>query len=170
MRGLRRVGLPDDVRQRLDLESGERVLAAAADSDGRWHVGTDVALHVAADEGWRRLRWERVDRAQFDDDTGRLVVVEVADFGQPEPTHLLTLTEPRRLLDLVRERVTASMLLSRHVPVADGGGVRVVARRAPTGGPVEWTFLLSRELDPADPGVRAAIEAGRADAEAELGG
>lgn len=146
------------------------MLASAADDDGRWHVGTDRALHLADGDGWRRVPWERVDRASFDDETERLRVVEVADFGQPEPAHVLALVEPRRLLDLVRERVTASVLLTRHVPVAGSRGVKVVARRAPTGGPVEWSFWLDKGLDPEDPRVRSAIDEGRAAAESELGG
>ena len=162
--------MPLEVRRRIDLEPGERVLAGAVDSAGDWHVGTDRALHVASGEGWRRLPWERVDRAGFDDDTERLHVVEVADFGEPEPTYDLALVEPRRLLELVRERVTASVLLSRNVPVAGSRGVKVVARRSPVGGPVEWSFLLDDGLRPDDPRVVAAVAAGRADAEAELGG
>ena len=161
--------MPAEVRRRLALEPGERVLAGAIDSAGDWHVGTDRALHLASGAGWRRLLWERVDRAGFDDESGRLRVVEVADFGEPEPTYDLALVEPRRLLELVRERVTASVLLSRNVPVAGSRGVKVVARRSPVGGPVEWSFLLDDGLRPDDPRVVAAVAAGRDDAEAELG-
>ncbi len=161
--------LPDEVRRRLVLDDGERVLASAADIDGAWHVGTDRALLVAVDGGWRRVRWERVDRARFDDEAERLHVVEVAQLGEPEPTHVLALLQPQRLLDLVRDRVTASVLLSRNVPVEGSRGVKVIARRAPTGGPVEWSFWLSRGLAADDPRVRAAIDQGLADAQVELG-
>ncbi len=161
--------VPDEVRRRLALDADERVLASAADVDGGWHVGTDRALHVAADDSWHRVRWERVDRASFDDETGRLHVVEVAQLGEPEPTHVLELVQPRRLLDLVRDRVTASVLLSRNVPVEGSRGVKVIGRRAPSGGAVEWSFWLSRGLESDDPKVRAAIDQGLADAQAELG-
>lgn len=170
MRSLRKLpAVPDAVRHRLRLVEGERVLAAAVDTGGAWHVGTDRALHLAVGDGWRRLPWERVDRARFDDATARLEVVEVVDFGEPEPAHSLALVEPRRLLELVRDRVTASVLLSRNVPVPDSRGVKVVARRSPVGGPVEWSFWLDRGLRPDDPQVQAAIAAGRASAESELG-
>lgn len=162
--------MPAEVRHRLALEARERVLAGAVDEAGDWHVGTDRALHVASGAGWRRLPWERVDRADFDDESGRLRVVEVADFGEQEPTYELALVDPRRLLELVRERVTASVLLSRNVPVAGSRGVKVVARRSPIGGPVEWSFVLDDGLRPDDARVVAAVAAGRADAEAELGG
>ena len=162
--------MPAEVRRQLDLRSGERVLAGAVDSAGGWHVGTDRALHLASGKGWRRLPWERVDRAGFDDESERLHVVEVADFGELEPTYELALVEPRRLLELVRERVTASVLLTRNLPVTGTRGVKVVARRSPVGGPVEWSFLLDDGLQPDDPRVVAAVAAGRADAETELGG
>lgn len=161
--------MPADVRQQLRLEVGERVLAGATDASGGWTVGTDRALHLAHGEGWRRLPWERVDRASFDDETEQLQVVEVADFGLPEPTHVLVLIEPRRLLDLVRERVTASVLLSRHVRLPDSGGAKVIARRSPVGGPVEWSFWLADDVAPDDSQVRAALDLALADAEAELG-
>jgi len=170
VRGLRRDSVvPAQVRDRLELVAGERVLAAASDEAGSWHVGTNAALHVAAGDGWRRIPWERIDRARYDDDSDRLQVVEVADLGQPEPTHWLSLRQSRRLLELVRDRVTASILTSRHVPVRGSRGIKVVARRSPVGGPVEWSFWLASGLDPDAPDVRAALAAGQADAESELG-
>jgi hypothetical protein len=163
-------GVPTEVGDRLLLRPRERVLAGAADTDGRWTVGTDRALHVPAADGWRVLAWEEIDRASWDPDAERLVVVEVADFGQPQPRHELAVREPLRLLDLVRERVTASVLLTRHVPVAGSRGLKVVARRSPTRqGEIVWSTWLDEGLDPADPEVRRAVEEGLAAARAELG-
>ena len=164
-------GVPDDVVSRLHTAPGERVLAGAMDDSGSWVVGSDGALHLplAGDE-WQRLGWEQVDRASWDEDAERLVVVEVADFGRPQPRHELALREPRRLLDLVRERVTASVLLTRHVPVAGSRGLKVVARRSPTRrGDVVWSTWLDEGLDPSDPSVRQAVDEGLATARAELG-
>lgn len=162
--------MPDDVRADLPLEPGERVLAAAADDLGSWVVGTDRALHVPAPDGWRVLAWQRVDRAGWDRETERLEVVEVADFGAPQPRHELALSDPSRLLDLVRDRVTASVLLTRHVPVAGSRGLKVVARRSPTGrGEVDWSCWLDDGLDPDDPEVRRAVQEGLAAGRSELG-
>ena len=111
-----------------------------------------------------------MDRASWDEDSERLDVVEVADFGERQPRHRLALHDPRRLLDLVRERVTASVLLTRHVPVAGSRGIKVVARRSPTRqGDVIWSTWLDDGLDPADPGVRRAVDEGLEAARAELG-
>jgi hypothetical protein len=154
----------------LDLVPGERVLAGAPDSDGVWVVGTDRALHIGVGQPARKLAWEQIDRASWDEETERLVVVEVADFGMPQPRHELAVRDPRRLLDLVRERVTASVLLTRHVPVSGSRGLKVVARRSPTRqGDVVWSTWLGEGLDPADPEVARAVDEAVAAARAELG-
>jgi hypothetical protein len=154
----------------FDLGKRERVLAAAQDADGRWHVGTDVALHLTTAEGVRRLLWQSIDRASWNPDDQRLVVIEVADFGEPEPRTSLVVAQPGNLLELVRERVTASVLLTRNVPVPGSRGLKVIARRAPNGtGDIDWSFWLDRRLDPADPIVLQAAERGLAEARSELG-
>jgi len=162
--------MPAAVRQALRLVKGERVLAAACDRSGRWHVATERALHLFAGADQRRVAWPSVDRANWDADKDRLVIIEVADFGEVQPRHDLELTEPGRLLEVVRERVTASVLMTRHVPVAGSRGLKVVARRPPGGdGEVQWSFWLDDGLDPGDPAVQEAVERGLAEARAELG-
>jgi hypothetical protein len=75
-----------------------------------------------------------------------------------------------RLLQLLRERVTASVLLTRHVPIAGRRGVRVVARRAPSGrSDVRWIYEYDEGVDPDDPFVRAAAETALAAARADVG-
>lgn len=166
----RRDALPADVARALPLQARERVLAFSRADAGGWHVATDQALYVAGDGGHRRIAWQCVDRATWDRDSERLVVVEVADFGEPQPRHPLAITEPGRLLEVVRERVTASVLMTRHVPVAGSRGLKVVARRAPAGdGEVVWSFWLDEGLSPSDPAVRVAAERGLAEAQSELG-
>ncbi len=155
----------------MPLQPGERVLATTRDAAGDWQVATDQALHVCVDGRHQRIAWQCVDRATWDRDSERLVVVEVADFGEPQQRHQLEISEPGRLLEVVRERVTASVLMSRHVPVAGSRGLKVVARRAPAGnGEVTWSFWLGEGLQPGDPAVQAAAERGLAEAQAELGG
>src|SRR3954470_7828344 len=106
----RRFRLPPDVRGQLDLERGERPLAWATDRAGLWYVGTDRALHLANGDGFRRIGWERVERADWHRDESRLAVVEVADWGAPEPRTEVAVDDPGLLLDLLQERVTKSVV------------------------------------------------------------
>lgn len=166
----RRPALPSDIKTSMTLERGERVLASAQDTSGRWLVGTDRALHLQQVERWEVLPWQRIERASWDDDARRLTVHAVADFGQAQPRHEQTFDGPVRLLDLLHDRINSTVLLTRHVPVEGSRGLRVVARRPPVGdGPVEWSCLLDDSLDPTDPRVRTAVEQGLASARAELG-
>jgi hypothetical protein len=86
------------------------------------------------------------------------------------PVHRFTIEEPGRLLELVRERVTASVVLQRHVAITGGRGLRVIARRAPRGDqPVQWLYEYDRGIDPDDPDVRRIAEEALATARDDVG-
>jgi hypothetical protein len=158
------------VRLRPRRVAGERVLAAATAPEGEL-AGTRDALLLP--DG-TRLPWERVEAADWDRDTATFRVTAVADWGEATPSYAFTLDEPDRLLQLVRERVTASIVLQRHVPItgaADGGrGVRVIARRAPGGArELSWFFEYDAGLDPDDPFVAHAAQEALAAARDEVG-
>lgn len=168
---LRRTSVPADVRATLPLKGGERVLAGALGREGGWYVGTTQALLLPDVDGFRRLGWERVERAEWDRDHDVLVVVETADFGEREPRHRLAMDDPNRLLEVVFERIIASVVLKRYVGVEANRGLTVVARRSPhTDGPLAWSFVVDRGLDATSPAVREAAERGLAEARAEIGG
>jgi hypothetical protein len=158
-------------RPDLDVGPGERVLAWAALADGGWAAGTRDALYLPG----VRLPWEQVQAADWDSEDDRLRVVEVGTWGQPRGRHLVSVSnaaakDADRLLQLVRERVTASVLLTRHVAVSGRSGVRVVARRAPSGhSEVHWAYEYDEGVDPDDPFVRAAAETALAAAQADVG-
>ena len=171
MRWPRRAALPIEVRRGLSLEVGERVLAWAPDADGRWFVGTTSALLVPDGVTHRRIPWQEIERAEWDPDQDSLVVEEVADFGEPRRRTTARLVEGSPLLRLVRERVTASVVMSRFTPVNGKRGISVIGRRAPgSDGPVEWSVQLDPALSLDDPLVRVAMERGLVEARAELGG
>jgi hypothetical protein len=119
--------------------------------------------------------WEQVQAADWDRDRGVLRVSEVGTWGEQRPEHVLALPDTAandadRLLQLVRERVTASVLISRHVPVSGRRGVRVVARRAPSGrSDVLWIYEYDEGVDPDDPFVRAVAESALTAARADVG-
>jgi hypothetical protein len=158
-------------RPPVEVEPGERLLAWAALAGGEWVAGTRDALYLPAG----RLPWEQVEAADWDQDLGRLRVSEVGRWGESRVEHGLVLdesaaTEADRLLQLVRERVTASVLLVRHVPITGRRGVRVVARRAPSGrSPVLWIYEYDAGIDPDDPFVQAAAADALETARAHVG-
>ena len=153
-------------RPRLPLGPGERLLAwAPVRASAGEHIvgGSRDALYLPG-----RIPWEQVASADWDQDSATLHVVEVARFGEPTPVHTLRLEDGGRLLQLVRERVTASIVVQRHVAVSGRRSVRILARRAPgRHGDLAWFVEYDEGLDPADPAVDAvvqeAIDAARAD-------
>ncbi len=149
----------------VSVAPGERLLASAERSDGAGAVGgTRDALYLP-----QRVPWETIASADWDRDEEVLSVVEVGDFGHEQPVHRLPLRAPDRLLQLVRERITASFVLQRHVDVRRGRRARILARRRPAGGAVHWYVDYDPGLDPDDPEVVATVDAALADAQAEIG-
>ena len=147
-------------------------LAAVEATDGTWLVGTrDTFYAIRADASTRlALRWEQVQRADWDLDAETLQVVRVEEYGGPVTAYSFVLTDPGAVLPLVRERVTASVLLQRRVELGRRRGLSVIGRRSPTGrGEVTWAYELDRGVDPDDPEVMAVAEAALRDAQESLG-
>jgi hypothetical protein len=156
---------PADVVARAGLSRGEKVLAAARSEDGTWALGTRDALVVLPPEeqaaGHTRIPWEHVQSADWSRDDDRLRVSEVGEYGRPRPVHELVLAEPGLLLQLVRERVTASVVVQRRVEVTAGRGLTVVGRRPPRGGEVTWAYELDPGVDPDHARRRGRARGGR---------
>ncbi len=160
-------------RPDLPVAPGERVLAWAV-GETVAVVGTREALYLQGRSpgagGPQRIPWERVESAGWDAERSLLRVREVAAWGEEQPEHRVQLDTPVRLLQLVRERVSATVVVERHVPVEGRRGLRVIARRAPTGPrPVTWWFEYDEGIDPEDPAVREAADAALADAQNDVG-
>ncbi len=171
MRGLRRSdgGAPRDAL--AAVVPGEKVLAAAQTSDGTWLLATRERLY-AVDDGAEllRLRWEEVQRADWDRDSTTLRVEAVRDYGEQVATSTYQVPEPGRLVPLVRERVDASIVLQRRVPVVGKRGFTVVARRSPSGGDeLTWSFEFDAGIDPEDAVVAAATDVALGEAKESLG-
>ncbi|CAA9410606.1 MAG: hypothetical protein AVDCRST_MAG60-2636 [uncultured Nocardioides sp.] len=161
MRSFRRASSPT-----IEVRSGERVLAACESVDGVVLAGTRDALYL----GSIRIPWEQVGAADWDNESDVFRVSLVGSWGDDKVVHSFGLTEPGRLLELVRERVTASVVLQRHVPLSSRRGLRVIGRRPPRGDAgIEWFFEYDEGVDPADPAVRDASAAALAAARADVG-
>ena len=166
--------VPVDVLGRADLPRGDKVLAHTEAADGSWLLGTrDALVLVPGDAATAsvRLPWEQVETADWDRDEERLRVAEVGEFGRPRRVHEVRIADPGRLLELVRERVTASVLLQRRINLPGSRkGLMVVARRSPhRDGEVSWAVEYDAGVDPADPAVVEAAEAGLRGAQDEVG-
>jgi len=169
---LRRTGPPAEVVSELDLRPGERILASARGFADEWYLGSNLALHLPkAGGGYRRLGWEQVERADWQRETERLAIVEVTDREAPPTTTVVRIDEPGHLLELLRERVTKSIVCSVYSRVRGSAGLSIVGRRSPSGdGPVTWAYVLSPSLDPRDPVVVRVAEATLDQARRELDG
>lgn len=149
----------------VDVRRGERLLATAEGPETAIG-GTREALYLP-----QRIAWEQVAAAGWDDESSTLRVTEVAAWGEAVPVHTVALDEPdARLLQLVRERVTATIVLQREVAVRGRLSARVLARRAPHGtGPLAWFVEYDEGLDPDDPSVRSAVDDALARARHDVG-
>ena len=152
-------------RPDLGVGPGERLLAWTTTTDGTVVGGTRDAIYLP-----ERLPWEQVEAADWNAETSEFRVREVGSWGQPRVAHTFTIQEPGRLLQLVRERVTASVVLQRHVPIHGRRGVRVIARRAPSKHEeLTWVYEFDEGVDPEDPEVRRIAAEALVAAREELG-
>lgn len=165
----RDTGVPAEVLERAALPRSEKVLAFAQAADGSWLLGTRVALVLVPESEVVRLAWEEVEDAAWDVEEGELRVTGVGAYGQVRPSYTLRLEDPALLLQLLRERVMASIVLQRRVPVRGKLGLTVIGRRSPVGGPVAWMHAYDPGLDPTDPEVAALATAALTQAQSEVG-
>ena len=164
--------VPAGVLAVADLPRGEPVLASAVAADGTWLLGTRrrlVLVGAGGDSPVTALPWEEVEDAAWDREASRLRVTAIGAYAAPRPSWSFDLEEPERLLQLVRERVTASVVLQRRVPVREGLGLTVIGRRNPAGGPVAWMHSYDAGLEPEDPEVVVVADLALAQARAEAG-
>ena len=165
MRWNRGLTLPAEARDVLPLHPRERLLAVARLADGSWVAATPRALVLPG----RRVDWSTVAHAEWSDERSQLRVDQMRTAGAEAETHRLVLDEPGRVPEVVRDRVTSSIVASRHTPVEGRAGVRVVARRVPGEDELQWQVVVDRGLDPADPRVQAASHTAVSDLRRELG-
>ena len=156
--------VPAEVLGRAKLPRGEKVLAHTLATDGTWLLGTRrrLVLVEGSDPGGERpvvqILWETVEDASWQREDGRLRITEIGQYGAPRPTYSFTVQDPALLLQLIRERVTASVVLQRRVPVRGTLGLTVIGRRSPAGGPVAWMHAYDAGVDPTDPEVAAVAD------------
>lgn len=148
------------------LADGERVLVEVTAVDGTVVVGTDRALHLGAGQA---LGWHQIDRARWLGDDSALEVVSLPSGSSPAQTYRVAVPEPGRLPELVRERVTSTIVVSERVLLAGRASARIVARRVPGADGVRWSVLYEDSVSATEPGVQAAAHDAVAGLRARLG-
>ncbi len=160
---------PELIVQAAGLRRGEKVLAFAQDGT-RWLLGTRLAfLVVEPGAETVRLGWETVQAADWDQEASTLTVSEVGRYGAERASFVFSLDNPALLLQLVRERVTASVVLQRGYLMDGKRGFKVIGRRPPAGGPIAWMHEYDAGIDPEAPEVEAAAADALARARADVG-
>jgi hypothetical protein len=161
------------VASRQSPAGREEILAAVQLSSGRWVAGGRAALYLPTDEGdaVRRVGWEKIERAGWDSEASVLHVWETTAFGTPLRATDLSVDDPGRFGQLLRERIDASVLVQRHVPLVGKKGVRIVGRRNPADvdAEVSWNFVLDKGVEPDRPGLVDGAEEALKSIRDELG-
>ena len=156
----------------LETRRGEKPLAHAWDTDGRAFVATRLALFVPVGSTGRhrRVPWHEVQTAEWDRDAGVLTLAEWAGPGQQRVTTRVAFTAADLLLTVLRERVTASLVLTRTEAV-EGTDVFVTTsiRRRPDDGELLVQTSYPVGVDHRLPEVVAAAERTEAQARDDVG-
>jgi hypothetical protein len=151
---------PAEVRERVP---GERVLAWMAVGESSL-VATETALVLPEVEGVRRaadaalrVPWDRVLRASWDPEIVE-VTAQTETGGRPVVHRVRISGEPGALPEVVRERVTSSIVVQHHALLDGERGARFIARRVPGSTDLRWSVVVDAGLDPSDPALRAAAD------------
>jgi len=98
--------------------------------------------------------WHLIERGGWNDELHQLSWVQLD--GR---RGAIQLAEPARLPELFRERVEATIVVRRFVPLAGDRGVTVSARRdLGAGGGIDWHTTLTRGLSRQTRGVQEAVD------------
>ena len=145
-------------RPAVAVGAGERVLAWADRRVGEVVAGTRDALYLGRPAGCPGSRSRPPTGTATPPCSGSARSARGASSGVE---HAFALDEPGRLLELVRERVTASVVLQRHVPISGRRGAARDRPPRPRGDrPLAWFFEYDEGVDPDDPAVRAGRRGG----------
>lgn len=149
---------PGDLRERLGIPTGERILAwgsgpghpRSGGAEGAYVAATERALYV---EGTgQRYGWDLVSRASWEEPVLEVDLLDPA--GQPAERLRLEVSTSGDLPAAIHDRVTASVVVSELIEVSDGVRARMVARRASDDAPVRWSVVFEAGVDPRDPALQ----------------
>jgi hypothetical protein len=155
----------------VPIGPGERVLAVDRGPGDSLVAATAAALYFGGQSEpgrtWCRRGWEEVTHVGWDDRRGVLALTGAGQGGMWSAE--LALERHSTLLELARERVSATLLASAVVRDSDRVCAVVMARRQPGTGTMIWLTFLNRAGDAENPAIRAKTAAAIADLRAHTG-
>jgi hypothetical protein len=135
-----------------------RLLAWTTTAEGGLVLLSPAALSVLAADGWRHAGWHEIERGGWNAETGQLRWQTYS--GQ---RGAVALPDPAQVPVVFRERVAASIVFEKFVPLADGSnrGLVVNGRRDLADGTtsIGWHATLTRGVTWRTPGVRELADA-----------
>jgi hypothetical protein len=135
-------------------ERQRRVLAWATTDDG-YAIASPSAVSYTVDLSWTHLGWHEIQRGGWDEESGRLTWTLAG--GGEGGVHLI---EAGKVPEVFRERVAASIVLEKFVPILNKRGVLISGRRdlADTDVEITWNTSLGRGLSWQMDGVQDAVD------------
>lgn len=142
-----RAGLDGSLYDSLAAEYGPRrprVLSWARTSEGVV-VALPERLAIHQDDAWRSIRWLDILKGTWDRESGELAWSE----RDEDEGGVLSLTEPRDIPEVFRDRIQASIVTAKRVDLPTGGSVLISARREPSQkqGPLLWELAPTPDAD-----------------------
>lgn len=153
----RRASVPTDLRKRVPLRSGQKILGWSWLPGEGWAVATgDELMVMATDAGTDaeplRLPWHLVTTGVWAD--GALDVIAAQKPGGPQEQYRFEIDEVGLLPEAVHTLVTGSILWSGRMDDKPLAAAVFTARRDPSGHPT-WSVVFDRGFDASDPELRA---------------
>jgi hypothetical protein len=147
------------------LRRGERPLAHGNldAAEGESAVATAKALYVHG----RVIPWDQILKATWEEPWLTLNISDEAYRGSEQMR--LQLQDSRKFLDVVRDRITASVIVTDRRTLPGGAVATFAARRRSQDGSVHWTVVFDGSPDTSDPQLRAEAESVLADLRGSLG-
>jgi hypothetical protein len=149
----------------LNIPRGERIRAIGIGPktyEPRDVMATDRGIYFATETGSAHMRWEEIAKATWEQPW--LTITSV----KGERTKLY-LDPSGEIPPVVRDRVTASVLVRERVPLDIGGSVVCIGRREPLGDDISWILEFGSEEDSQDPRIRDSADRALAELRATLG-
>lgn len=144
-----------------DASRQARILAWARSTTG-FCIGSPAALSTGTEAGFTHVGWHEIEHGGWNAETSRLSWTKYPSEDGRSRRGFVDLVDPARIPELFRERVAASVVFERFVPLASSeeGGVTISARRdlGGTADQISWHASPTRGANWRDAAIRAEAE------------